>query len=149
MASINDSVLVNFRGVRDSLASLPGKVAKKVARQAVYAGAKEIRDAARARVPVDTGALKARIVVKNGEPKPGKFAAHVGIAKGIYAKGKMAGKNPRRYAHLVEFGTPSAPAQPFLRPALDAAAEDSIEVVASFMRKGIAKEIDEGRRGQR
>lgn len=148
MASINDAVLVNFKGVRDSLAALPGKVAKKVARKAVYAGATKIRDEARARVPVDTGALRSKIVVKNGEPKRGEFSAHVGVGKGTLARGARKGKTPRRYAHLVEFGTAKTPGKPFLRPALDAGADPAIEIVARTMREGIAKEVDAGRKGQ-
>lgn len=148
MASINDSILVNFKGVRDSLASLPGKVAKKIAKRAVYAGAREIRDEARSRVPVDTGALRSKIVVKNGEPKRGEFSAHVGVGKGTLARGARKGKTPRRYAHLVEFGTAKTPGKPFLRPALDAATDPAIEIVAKTMREGIAKEVDGGRRGQ-
>ncbi|RJP21673.1 MAG: hypothetical protein C4529_07030 [Deltaproteobacteria bacterium] len=140
MPSINDKIVLNFRDVRRRLEDLPKKVVSKVVRRAVYAGATVIRDAARAKVPVDTGALKRSIVAKANTKKGGEISATVGVARKKFAKGKRAGKSPRRYAHLVEFGSANNPAQPFLRPAMDTKIDAVIEATRKKMVEGIDAE---------
>jgi len=140
MPSINDKIVLNFRDVRKRLEDLPKKVVSKVVRRAVYAGATVIRDTAREKVPVDTGALKKSIVAKANTKKGGEISASVGVARKNFVKGKRAGKSPRRYAHLVEFGTPHSAPQPFLRPAMDTRIDAVIEATRKKMVEGIDAE---------
>ena len=140
MPSINDKVVLNFREVRKRLEDLPKKIVSKVVRRAVYAGAAVMRDAAREKVPVDTGALRSAIVVRPKAKKGGEVSASVGIARKKFVKGKRAGRSPRRYAHLVEFGNPNAAPQPFLRPAMDTRIDEVIEATRKKMSEGIDAE---------
>lgn len=55
---------------------LSTEMATKIARQAVAAGAKVVRDAARAKAPKDTGALRAGVVMKR-EPRSELTAEYV------------------------------------------------------------------------
>jgi HK97 gp10 family phage protein len=140
MPSINDKIVLNFRDVRKKLEDLPKNVVSKVVRRAVYAGATVIRDAARSKVPVDTGALKKSIVAKANKKKGGEISASVGVARKKFSNGKMAGRSPRRYAHLVEFGTAHSAAEPFLRPAMDTRIDAVIEATRRKMVEGIDAE---------
>ena len=141
MPSVNDSILVGLRDAKSRLDALGSRVANNVVRRAVYAGAVVIRDAARSKVPVDTGALKASIVAKAGAKKKGEISAGVGVQRRVFSKGKREGKTPRRYAHLVEFGTVTIAARPFMRPAIDAKTDETIEVTVGKIREGIDVEV--------
>ena len=131
MPSINDKILLNFRDIRKRLEDVPKKIVSKVVRRAVYAGASVVRDNAR---------LKAAIVAKANSKRGGEISASVGVAKKKFAKGKRKGKSPRRYAHLVEFGTVNTAPQPFLRPAMDTQVDEIIEAVRKKMVEGIDAE---------
>lgn len=141
MPSVNDSILVGLSKSRKALDELGPKISKNVVRRAVYSGAIVIRDAARQKVAVDTGALRSAIVVKPNARKPGEISAGVGVQKKEFLKGKRAGKNPRRYAHLVEFGSVKMRAEPFMRPAIDANTDKTIEVTVQSIAKGIDDEV--------
>ena len=127
------SVVNGIHGLRDivkKLEGLPPKVETRVVKVALYAGAVVIRDLARSRVPVNTGALKSRIIAKSKPIRRGVFWASAGVAKGEFTTGRRAGRQPRRYAHLVEFGTAHSAAQPFIRPAADREEEIFAEIIA-------------------
>ena len=127
-------VVNGIQGLRDivnKLEGLPPKVETRVVKVALYAGAVVLRDMARARVPVSTGALKARIIAKSRPIRRGVFWASAGVAKGEFTSGPRAGRQPRRYAHLVEFGTAHSAAQPFMRPALDREEEIFDEIITA------------------
>lgn len=140
MPSINDKIVLNFREVRKALADLPARISKNVIRRAMYAGAVVIRDDARTRAPVETGALRSSIVAKASTTKEGEIYGSVGVDRKTFSRGKRKGRKPRRYAHLVEFGTVKSKAQPFLRPAMDTNIDRVLDVIAEAMRKGIDDE---------
>lgn len=140
MPSINDKIVLNFKDVREKLAGLPKRLKNSAIRKGVYAGAKVIRDEARARVPVDTGALRSTIVAQTNKTKGGEISASVGIRRKKFSRGARAGRSPRRYAHLVEFGTVRAGAQPFMRPAMDTSMGRVVEVIAATIRAQLDKE---------
>lgn len=145
MPSINDKIVLNFRDVRRALEDLPKRVTNNVVRRAIYAGAVLVRDDARRRVPVDTGALRNAIVAQANAKKPGEVTASIGVARKQFTRGKRAGKQPRRYAHLVEFGTPKKGARPFLRPAVDTNVDAILDAVAEKMRQGVDVESAKAR----
>lgn len=111
---------IRVEGLRETqraLHKLPKATAKNILRRILMKRGKPIAEAAKERVPVDEGVLKESIAVspklsyrqrkKHRKAHPDDVEVFVG-----------AGRNPQ--AHLQEFGTSKAPAQPFLRPAWDA-----------------------------
>ena len=111
---------------------LPEKVAERVTKNALRAGARVIRDEAKDRVPVDTGDLRDSVVVKaptQRQRKRGAALVVVGFKKPV-----------SRRAHLTEFGTQHQPAQPFLRPAVDEAGNKAIDAIGKSMARGINRE---------
>ena len=148
------------------LAELPTKIQRNVMRGALRAGANVIKKEAQANAPVGApsaegkrlyggyrGALRDSIRVST-RAKGGRISATV----------KAGGKNKKTgadvfYAHMIEFGTaphtikgpiklggkwvknvdhPGAPAQPFMRPALDGRAQEAVIRAAEYMKKRLA-----------
>lgn len=118
---------VHVKGAKELealLKRLPERVAKRVVNNGLRAGARIIRDDAKARVPVDTGELQDSITVAT-----------------VRGKVKVGFKPPAsRRAHLTEFGTENQAAQPFMRPALDSRGTDAIKKIGEVMGKGVEKE---------
>lgn len=111
---------------------LPERVAERVTKNALRAGARVIRDEAKDRVPVDTGDLRDSVVVRSPTQRQRKHGAAlvvVGFEKPI-----------SRRAHLTEFGTQHQPAQPFLRPAVDEGGRRAIDAIGKSMTRGINRE---------
>ena len=118
-----------------ALRELPDRVAKNGLRVSVYAGAKVVRDEARARAPKaqqpfgpnkpPPGTLKRSVIMKH---IPGlssltrqTFFVTVRHGKKYRKQGKKGNLSQDAwYWRFVEFGTRKMRAQPFLRPALEA-----------------------------
>lgn len=135
------------------LKQMPIKYERRIAKNALRAAARVIRNEAKRRVPVDTGNLKKSISVVT---LPGRIPAVAVTNK----RGKGE-KNDGWYAHLVEFGTkphstakggrkaglsaldarvhPGTPARPFLRPALDNKSAEAIQIIADATGKALAR----------
>ncbi len=119
------SLGIDIKGIPDLKAALEAvgnKVKKQTAYQAVVEAMTPVVIAARryARRSVETGNLHESIGLK-ATPKlrKGRMYAIVGPRR-KFKKPDPSGKGERiatSYAHLVEFGTSTAPAKPFLRPA--------------------------------
>lgn len=105
--------------ISKALADLPRNVENRLVKNAMYRGATVLRDKARAAVPVETGALRSAIIAKAKVLRKGVVFATAGVSRKEFKRGKRAGREPRRYAHLVEFGTEHSAAKPFMRPAMD------------------------------
>ena len=126
---------VKIRGAAEMerlLKLLPERVAERVTKNALRAGARVIRDEAKDRVPVDTGDLRDSVVVRSptrGQRKRGAALVVVGFEKPV-----------SRRAHLTEFGTQHQPAQPFLRPAVDEGGNKAIDAIGKNMGRGIDRE---------
>lgn len=94
-------------------------------------GAKMIRDEAKARAPVLTGALRKGIVAKKFRRKiPGRPAAFVGI-----------NFRTAPHANLVEFGTVRAAPHPFFFPAVEARKEAVLAFIKGESEKLITDSI--------
>lgn len=93
---------------------LPGAV-----RAALTAGAQEVAQSAKDRVPVDTGRLQRAI---HTEPTD----------EGVSV---IAGDHDVFYGHMVEHGTTHSPPHPFLVPALEEHREDILATVIAAVRK--------------
>jgi len=133
---------LRLKGGTEVVASL--KRQERVARPAVvmpalFLGGGVIADEARMRAPRRTGNLAASIVVTTKlkfktdqrNESPEEMRVYIGPAVG-----RSAGADGF-YGHMVEFGTIHMAAQPFLRPAFDAAGNRAMGLVA----KAVAGEI--------
>ncbi|MDR0249840.1 MAG: HK97 gp10 family phage protein [Burkholderiales bacterium] len=137
--------------------------------KASSSGARVIRDAARANVPVDSGKLKQNIVVTKykrirdkttearyavvvrakGKAKDpanayyGYFVEHGHKTyKGTHTKkgNLLSGRRRLSKAEKLEYGTSEVAAQPFMRPAAFAKRQDAVNTAITSMEKTIADE---------
>lgn len=151
MASKNKSQinLVGFQELESALLRLPKELAAKVEASALRYGMMPVRKAAQAKARgiKDTGqlyksiGLNVRRVRRKGQ-NINRYTARVGprggfrITTGTYLRGKKKGRpifrDPRFYAHLIEYGTSRMPARPFIRPAL----ESSNDAIIAGLAKG-------------
>lgn len=128
MPAINEKIVLGLDDVRAKLKELPSRLGKNAIRRALYAAAQVVRDKAKQKAPVRTGALQKSIIAtsrKSRRSQEGEYIATVAIDKRAFKlsdKGKLTpvGRKmqkwrgllyvrgeiyPRNYAHLVEFGT--------------------------------------------
>lgn len=144
-----------------AFAELDGRVQKRVRRNALAAGARVFRDAARAKAPVlqvatptrKPGTLKKAITVKVDRPHGSEQEARVwvkGIGKAKIAEfkkasGKGGAANPDDpfYHWMVEFGTVKMPARPYMRPAFEESKFAAADAVKSRISNGIEKEASD------
>lgn len=134
-----DGVKIEVEGLAEleqELLRLEKKVATKALRSALVRAARPVVKAARAKVPVDTGALQASIgtTTRKGRGRRNFASALIGPKsrnKRAIAIANAAGRKVKGifWGHLVELGYGRQRPQPFLRPALD---ENVTEVVATF-----------------
>lgn len=146
-----------LRELQDALRGLPDKVATKHLRGAVLAGAKLIRDEAKAIAPVYTGkvedghpppgTLKRAISMgrSNRDRAPGKEVANVFVRQA--KNGNVGQKNVKAYSkfdayywRFVEFGTSKMAARPFMRPAFEAKKEGAVEAIKQRLADGVEAE---------
>ena len=148
---------INIKGGEElskALKQLSPKIEKNIMRAALRAGAKVIADEAKRNVPEKSGELKKSIRSGSKATRQGQVIA---TAK--------AGNDKAWYWRFVEFGTqahlimaknqksmafggvfakqiehPGATARPFMRPALDAKAQEAIQKVADVVRQRLTKE---------
>lgn len=118
-----------------SLRSIDLKVQRKIVSKALREGAKPIVKEAKqnAKKTTRTGTLWKSIKAVTGKSK--RYLKSIVITT---TKGKGV-KHDAFYAHLVEFGTAHSRPSPFMRPALDAKADEAIKTVA----KEIARQVAE------
>ena len=118
-----------------ALRELPERVARNGLRVSVYAGAKVVRDEARARAPKaqqslgpnqpPPGTLKRSVIMKHipelSSPTRQTFFVTVRHGKKYRKQGKKGNLSQDAwYWRFVEFGNRKMRARPFLRPALEA-----------------------------
>lgn len=115
------------------LKDLGPKVASRLGDKALRAAAKPIVKDAKRLAPRRTGVLRRSIVAVKGKDKGGAYAATRTVLIGFK-------KPASSYAHLVEFGTLHSAAQPFIRPAMDARAQDALNEMVEVLSKGLLRE---------
>jgi HK97 gp10 family phage protein len=120
---------------------LPGKLAKKVIRQSLRAGANTIKADAKADAPVDTGAGRKTVRVRTSKGPRGS------VKKNTIAFGVLVGqaKGPAWYMALQEAGweTPSGrkvPGRHFMRRAMRSKEKSVQQQIAVDILEGIERE---------
>jgi len=116
MSIVVKARVLGLKELDNALAKLPKSAGKGALRKALKKAGQPIFDAAKMKVPVDTGALKESLEIstklsrrqKRGRRKQGAVELFIG-----------AGRPKGSHAHLVEFGTSRSSPRPFLRPAWD------------------------------
>lgn len=143
--------------IKNTLKDLPTVLGEKVIRAALRAGAKPIRDEARANAPI----------LKNPDPrrKPGTVQKAISTRRskqdkyGVYVSVKPLGKkkissfkqgggkaadNPDDpfYWIFSEFGTSKMPADPFMRPAYESKKYEALQKFEEYSKKRVVKEAE-------
>ena len=146
--------LEGFAELAAALRERPERVARNGLRAAVNAGATVIKNAAIAKAPEDTGALRANMYQKQIREKSGPMLQtfYVGVRNGVakYAKTKknvrsgIAGKAYKNdgstfYWRFFEFGTSKMSARPFLRPAFEQNKEEAVTRIGEKLDERIQK----------
>ncbi len=144
-----------LENLKRKLAEVPKAMRKRVLRNALAAGAREVRDVAKRNAPVMTlgtslkapyrkpGTVKQAIRVRTS--KADRRAGDVGVFVNVRpAKaGQRGAKNPNDpfYWRFLEFGTKKMPAKPFLQRATSA-----LPKALTIFQERIAKWINETNR---
>lgn len=126
------------------LDTLPAKMEKNVVRGGLRAGANIIKQSAKQMAPVgEPSAHNAKFY--GGYPGALRDTIRVGVrSKGgkVIAYVKAGGKSKKGanvyYAHFPEFGTVNMRASPFMRPALDAQAQNAVVAAGEYMKTRLA-----------
>lgn len=146
--------LTGFKELAAALRELPERLARNGLRAAVNAGSSVVKNAAIAKAPVDTGALKANFYQKQIREQSGPMRQifYVGVRKGVakYANNKAnkrSGKAGTAYKNdgttfywkYLEFGTSKMTARPFLRPAFEQEKEAAVTAIGAKLDSVIQK----------
>lgn len=138
--------LQGLRELEEQLLKLGAEVGGKVLARAARKAFAPVVEIAKARVPVDTGALHESIRLTVSKPK-GEGAA---VVAGMRIAGRTArhggGGDPSVYWRYVEMGTAKKAARPFARPALDANAGAVVETLRTELAAGIERAIKRTRK---
>lgn len=135
------------------LQTLSVKIERNILRSALRAGANVLKEEAKTNVPIESGDLRKSVRISTR------------AKRGVVTASLRAGDAKAFYWHFVEFGTaahhikskngralsfagvlagfinhPGARAKPFLRPALDAKADQALEAVGMQIRKRLTLE---------
>lgn len=129
-----------------ALKSLGPRVAKKVLRQALSAGATPVVKSAKQSVATESGLLKKALGKRVKVNKRSGFgSARIGARTNVQGDYKGETRVPWRYGHLVELGHIDSlgnhvAAQPYLRPAADENETKVVQVMGDKLAEGIKRE---------
>ena len=129
-----------------ALASMKESSAARIMRPAIARGMTVARREAKALVPRRTGALRRAISARTrvNRTRDGVTSMlYVRSGKDIVVNGKK--HDPRKIAHLVEFGTRWAKPHPFLRAALGNKAGEIRMTITSRAKKELQKAVQKAR----
>jgi len=118
-----------------NLGRLKTSIERKVLRKAIAKGLKPIAAAAKRKAAVRSGLLKRSIKSKVTRMVSGKIFVDpkvTGVVDGKLSK-------PAKYAHLIEFGTRKAKAQPFMRPAMNEGRTRALAIIEQTAREELKK----------
>jgi len=127
---------LTFKGAKELEAALVGmepKLAKKVFRQAMRKAAAPVLARAKQLVPTLTGRLKKSLRVRAMKKRRHQYGIFVGTSEAWFTGDQF-------YAGMVEFGTATTKAQPFMRPAFDQVRAKSQQIIEKEIKAGIDRE---------
>lgn len=137
--------------LQQGLESISSSGSRRVIAKASTKAMKPITKTARGLVPVDSGLLKKSLgSVQRRYASRGVFYTAVGPRSGFAKQVNGKNRDPRFYAHLVEFGVKNHPkaksgmvtGKAFLRKSFEQNKRRSLDIVAEEVRIGIGKEVD-------
>ena len=138
-----------FDRLEKALSKLPKELRDGVERTALRAGAKPIETKAKSGAPVTSGLLRSSIGVVVKKIKSGKLAgtlsARVGARTGFgetqMVNGQPVKKDTVKYAGIVEYGTATMPARPFMRSAVESSRTEVMTGLAKGYESGMKRII--------
>lgn len=151
--------LKGLKAVQAQLKSIEAEARPKLMRSAMRAAFKPVLEDAMARVPVDSGELRAGIKLSSAKVKSDGLAVGLTVssnttalkqartAAAAFGEAQSKSLPPARRWHFVELGTARKGARPFLRPALEANQQGVIDDLAKQLDKKIRRAIK--KRGKR
>lgn len=132
---------VRVRGLKElerKLQAFPERVARNALSSSVGAGARLVRDNAKARAPGDEGRLYRNIIAYR--MRKGSTRHAISWAVTVKTKGDKDSFDNAYYWTFVEFGTRYQVAQPFLRPAFESNKLRAVGVIARALRRRLQTE---------
>lgn len=140
-----------LKELRDASLKLDPKMRRRVYTRAIKAGGNIVRDAAKGKVPVRTGAIRASLVHRaSSKPAKGLFGLKITIKAGRKSSSRIARRRGKgaeyypdaveRYYRFTELGTKHHPAQPFLAPALEGSKSAILNAVKAELAAGLERE---------
>ena len=140
---------LTIRGNRElgiALERLPKRLYSRIMRPAVNASLTPTNAAAKRKAPRATGALRASLgKVVRQYPRTGTTWGAIGPRDDLKFRrpdpdrpGRL--RRPSIYTHMVEGGTRTQPARPFLRPALDEQEGAALQILYTKVAAGIERE---------
>lgn len=146
-----DVKLERVDALRPKMQKLDAALNQKLVRQALSAGARKIRDRARAIVSASDDPTTGRKIAKNTvvrhRSKLSKQTGDVIVSVGVaYPKGRIPKGNPddgvqTPHWHLLEMGTEKMRAQPFLVPAAMQEAPTLPQAIVDDLSKRLDQEV--------
>jgi HK97 gp10 family phage protein len=142
----NEITIRGLREIMDGLNKLPDRLRRNLVNGAVLAGARSLRDSARARAPERTGTLKKSIKAQRGRAK-----------SSTQVVARCVATDP--VAHLVEYGhvmrghrpdkkdLGEVAPHPFMRPALDEGGPAAIQAAVDYIRDRADRELQNALKG--
>lgn len=156
--------LSGFRELDRALGELPKATARNVLKRTLIKAGEPIAENARNLAPVDSGNLRESIAVsarlknkvgnaefsaamraglgKDSAVKAMRDARRAARGQGSFAEayvGPATGKGVIGYAHLMEFGTSTLSAQPYMRPAWDSEQRKALDIIKAELGNEIIK----------
>lgn len=149
-------VETEVKGLRElmlALEKLPQEIQKKPVQQALRAAAKPMRDTAIANAAVfrKTGTVEKNIKVVRSKVYNGKNFVYGVVLRVLNTskRRRAKGMGDPFYWKFLEFGTSTAPARPFLRPAFDGNKDRAVQIIKERLAKAIETEARKLNRGPR
>src|SRR5687767_4676023 len=121
-----------FNRLMDKLHRLDAVASQRVLASAAKKALVPVLEDAQARAPKQTGLLAKGLTIRGGKATGGASVAAAGITP----------TGPHRsFWHLAEFGTSKQPARPYLRPAMRANVQKSIDIFREELRRAIERAL--------
>ena len=148
-----------LKELQAQLRALGDELGVKTLAAAARKAFKPVLEAAQAKVPVDSGALRESLRLAVKKSKNGDLGVVVGlrvsklaggqarVAAAAFNEGQIDAIPPARRWHFIELGTAELAPHPFLRPALDSNAPAVLEALKTELAKGIARALKKRAKG--